>query len=150
MVGAKYTREFVIAKTADLALVSVYYFIFATIASITMNLLSQFYEKYTNDSKDVMKSLPRLSFEVFANIFFILFVFWIIRNVVEIIPFPLEGYGGYTHNRVSLPTVLLLTSITMLFFQTTLMDKIRELNTRLFAALNLSDSVVNQLMQKTL
>jgi hypothetical protein len=73
-------------------------------------------------------------FEIVFNIFFIVLLFWGIRNGVQMIPFPLEGYGGYQHARLSLPTILLLSSVTLFFFQTALMDKMREFNTRLFAS----------------
>ncbi len=145
-----YTHKFIVAKTTDMALTSIYYFVFAIAASVILNFLSQFYEDYTIEDKTQEKSLLRLSFEVVANIFFILFTFWIIRNAVERIPFPLEGYGGYAHSKLSLPTILLLTSVTMLFFQTALMDKVREVNKRLFSALKLSDTWFGQFMQKTL
>ena len=128
-----YTQKFFIAKTTDIALSSTYYFFLALGASVGLNFLSQFYENYTLKDTTEEKSLLRLMFEIIANIFFIVFTFWIIRNIVERVPFPLEGYGGYAHAKLSLPTTLLLTSVTMLFFQTALMDKIRELNTRLFA-----------------
>jgi hypothetical protein len=145
-----YTQKFIVAKTADIALSSVYYFFLALGASVGLNFASQFYESYTMKDKTAEKSLPRLMFEIIANIFFIVFAFWIIRNVVERIPFPLEGYGGYQHAKLSLPTTLLLTSVTMLFFQTALMDKVRELNTRIFAKTQLSDTWFGQFMQKAL
>lgn len=150
MAAGGYTRQFLVAKTTDIALTSFYFFAFALLASIALNFLSEFYESYTRKDKDTPKSLPRLSFEVVANMFFIVFTFWVIRNVVERIPFPLEGYGGYAHAKLSLPTIILLSSITMLFFQTALMDKVRELNMRLFASLKLSDTWFGQFMQKTI
>jgi hypothetical protein len=145
-----YTRQFVIAKTTDIALTSIYFFVFALASSVALNFLTEFYDAYTRKDKVAKKSLLRLSFEVVANIFFIAFTFWIIRNAVERIPFPLEGYGRYAHAKLSLPTTLVLTSVTMLFFQTTLMDKVRDLNTRLFAELKLSDTWFGKFMQKTI
>jgi hypothetical protein len=145
-----YTRQFLLAKTTDIALTSFYFFAFALLASIGLNFLSEFYESYTRKDKSAPKSLLRLSFEVVANMFFIVFIFWVIRNAVERIPFPLEGYGGYAHAKLSLPTIILLSSITMLFFQTALMDKVRDLNARIFAALKLSDTWFGKFMQKTI
>ncbi len=145
-----YTRQFLVAKTTDLALSSVYFFLFALGASILLNFLSQFYEAYTMKDKTAEKSLGRLMFEIISNIFFIVFALWIIRNVVERIPFPLEGYGGYAHAKLSLSTTIMLSSVTMLFFQTSLMDKIRELNERIFAQTKLSDTWFGQFMQKTI
>lgn len=143
-----YKREFLVAKTTDIALSSLYYFVFALTASMTLNFLTEFYDSYTVKNNE--KTLARLSFEVFFNIFFIVFMFWVIRNVVEAIPFPLEGYGGYAHAKLSLPTILILTSVTMVFFQTTLMDKVRQLNERMFAALRISDTWFGRFMQKTI
>jgi hypothetical protein len=150
MLGAGYTQKFLVAKTTDIALSSVYYFFLALAASIGLNFASEFYESYTLKDKTQEKSMTRLMFEIVANIFFIVFTFWIIRNVVERIPFPLEGYGGYQHAKLSLPTILLLTSVTMLFFQTALMDKVRELNGRIFAKTKLSDTWFGTFMKKTI
>lgn len=145
-----YTSQFLVAKTTDLALSSFYFFFFALGASILLNFLSQFYEAYTMKDVSAEKSLVRLMFEIVANIFFIVFSLWIIRNVVERMPFPLDGYGGYSHEKLSLSTTILLSSVTMLFFQTALMDKIRELNERIFASTKISDTWFGQFMQKTI
>ena len=145
-----YTRDFVVAKTADLTLMSLYFFGFALLASIALNFLSQFYEAYTRKDTKAEKSMMRLMFEIVANIVFIVLVFWFIRNVVEAIPFPLEGYGGYTHARISLPTIMLLSSLTMFFFQTALMDKVRDLNDRIFARTKLSDTWFGRFMKQTI
>lgn len=145
-----YTSKFLVAKTTDIALTSLYFFLLAIGASVTLNFISEFYDNYTRKENDMKKSLARLSFEVVSNMFFIVFTFWIIRNVVEWIPFPLEGYGGYAHAKLSLPTILVLTSVTMMFFQTSLMDKVRHLNTLIFTELKLSDTKFGRFMQKTI
>ena len=150
MLGAGYTQKFLLAKTTDIALSSVYYFFLALAASIGLNFVSEVYESYTLKDNSQEKSMSRLMFEIAANMFFIVFTFWIIRNVVERIPFPLEGYGGYQHAKLSLPTILLLTSVTMLFFQTALMDKVRELNERIFAKTQLSNTWFGEFVKKTI
>lgn len=126
--------KFLTAKTADLFLSSFYFFSFGVIGSILLNMITEVYERYTLIDRTKEKSLVRLMFEIVFNIFFIVLLLWGIRNVVPAIPFPLEGYGGYQHTRLSLPTILMLSSVTLFFFQTALMDKMREFNTRLFAA----------------
>ncbi len=127
------STKFLTAKTVDLFLTSFYFFAFGVIGSIVLNFLTELYERYSMSDRTKEKSLPRLMFEIVFNVFFIVILFWGIRNGVQMIPFPLEGYGGYQHTRLSLPTILLLSSVTLFFFQTTLMDKMREFNTRLFA-----------------
>jgi hypothetical protein len=131
--------KFLTAKTTDLFLSSLYFFVFGVTGSILLNILTQTYEKYSLLDRTKEKSLVRLMIEIVFNIFFVIALLWTIRSVVPMIPFPLEGYGGYQHQRLSLPTVLLLSSMTLFFFQTTLMDKMREFNTRLFAASPIGD-----------
>ncbi len=133
------STQFIAAKTADLFLTSFYFFAFGVIGSILLNIITQTYENYTMADRTKEKSLGRLMIEIVFNIFFIIALLWTIRNVVPMIPFPLEGYGGYQHARLSLPTILLLSSMILFFFQTTLMDKMREFNTRLFAASPIGD-----------
>ncbi len=133
------STQFITAKTADLFLTSFYFFAFGVVGSVVLNFLTEMYERYSMSDRTKEKSLPRLMFEIVFHVFFIVLLFWGIRNAVSLIPFPLEGYGGYQHARLSLPTILLLSSVTLFFFQTTLMDKMREFNTRLFAATPVGD-----------
>ncbi len=133
------STQFITAKTADLFLTSFYFFAFGVVGSVVLNFLTEMYERYSMSDRTKEKSLPRLMFEIVFHVFFIVLLFWGIRNAVSLIPFPLEGYGGYQHARLSLPTILLLSSMILFFFQTTLMDKMREFNTRLFAASPIGD-----------
>jgi hypothetical protein len=125
-----YSSEFVIAKVLDLGLVAFYYFMFALVFSVLLNLLTRVYEKVTQ--ADQQKSTLRLGFEIVANIFFVGVAFWIIRNVVERIPSPVDGLGGYQHSRLSQATTATIATLTLILFQTALTDKIREFNSRVF------------------
>lgn len=130
MRGSGYSTNFLIAKTLDLGLISFYYFALAIVFSILLNLLTRIYERLTN--ADAEKSTARLGFEIVGNIFFIVVTFWVIRNAVEYIPFPLDGLGGYKHSRLSQTTTSAIAGVTLLIFQTALADKIREFNSRVF------------------
>ena len=126
--------KFIIAKTLGLAQTAMLYFVFAIVASIVLNFLTNAYESYTTPADPKYeKSTVRLIFEISANIFFIALTFWVIRNAVERIPFVLEGYGGYSHTQLSLINNILIMNMTVIVFQTSLMDKIRKLNDRLFS-----------------
>lgn len=127
--GSAYTSAFVTAKVTDLALVTFYYFSLALVFSVALNYITQVYETYL-PSKE--KTTRRLALEITANIFFVAVAFWVIRNVVERIPFPLEGMGGYRHARLSQSTTAAIATLTLVLFQTSLTDKIRELNARIF------------------
>lgn len=128
--GDTYTSAFVVAKITDLGLVAFYYFLLALVFSVALNYLTQVYETYL-PSKE--KSTHRLALEIIANVFFVAVAFWIIRNTVERIPFPLEGMGGYRHARLSQTTTAAIATLTLVLFQTSLTDKIRELNSRISA-----------------
>lgn len=123
-----YTAAFVTAKLSDLALVTFYYLFLALVFSILLQMITKFYEAYTPGPK----STPRLFLEIVANIFFVAATFWVIRNVVERIPFPLNGMGGYKHEKLSTTTTSAIAALTLILFQTTLQDKIADLNNRLF------------------
>ncbi len=125
-----YTSKFITAKVLDLGLVTLYYFLFALVFSILLSQLTILYESYTDQKQ---KSMTRLMFEIVANIFFVAVAFWIIRNVVERVPFPLDGYGGYQHRLLSTTSTSAIAALTLIIFQTKLSDKIRELNARIFA-----------------
>ena len=46
-----YTRQFVVAKTTDIALTSLYFFVFAVTASVALNFMTEFYDAYTRKDK---------------------------------------------------------------------------------------------------
>ena len=121
---------FAFAKTADIALVSLYYLVFGITASIALQLASKFYDENTPEENE--KSIHRVLLEVAATIFFIAAAFWIIRNIVELIPSPVDGIGGYDHHRLSHETTGQIAALTMLIFQSTLMQKVGLLNDRIF------------------
>ncbi len=126
--GMAYTAAFITAKMTDLALVTFYYLALGILFSIVLQMVTKFHDAYTPGPK----STPRLFLEVVANIFFVAATFWVIRNVVERIPFPLDGFGGYKHSKLSTTTTSAIAALTLILFQTTLHDKVVDLNNRLF------------------
>jgi hypothetical protein len=125
-----YSIPFLVAKSTDLALVTIYYFTLALASSIGLQMIIQHYDSTSKDSEK--KSTLRLFFEVVFSIFFVALTFWVIRNIVERIPFPLEGYGGYKHARLHTTATSGIAALTLILFQTSLTDKIRILNYRLW------------------
>ncbi len=127
-----YSREFILAKVADIGLVSFYFMSFTITASILLQLLTSVYDKYTASPDGTEKSTLRLFLEVVANIFFIAVTFWVARNIIERVPFPLDGLGGYQHSRLSTETMSQISALAIILFQTALMEKIKLLNERIF------------------
>lgn len=83
-------------KMFDILLLTAYYFIIAFFAATTID---KFLGKY-EDRNDENKSTARLFLEAILHTFLLLVVFYIARNIVELIPFPLDGYYGFDHSRV--------------------------------------------------
>jgi hypothetical protein len=124
-----FSGAFITAKILDLGLVSFYYLVFAIVFAMALEFLTELYERVL-PSKE--KSTPRLLFEVGANIFFVAVAFWVIRNIVEIIPYPFEGYGGYKHSLLKETNTSIIATLVLILFQTSLTKKIGILNDRLF------------------
>ncbi len=126
-----FSGAFITAKIADLGLVSFYYLVFALVFAMILEYLTEWYDRQF-PSKE--KSTQRLVFEIAANIFFVAVAFWIIRNVVEIIPFPLEGYGGYKHALLAETNTSIIATLALILFQTSLTKKIMIVNDRISAS----------------
>lgn len=127
-----YSYAFVTAKLLDMGLVAAYYFLFAVIFSILLQILTEYVDRLAPSQE---KTVIRLLLEVILNIFFIAVAFWVIRNLVERIPSPFEGVGGYNHLRFFAKdtNTHIIATLTLVLFQTSLMEKIKILNQKLFA-----------------
>ncbi len=121
---------FITAKILDLGLISFYYLILAIVFAISLEFLTKLFEKAFPSKA---KTTTRLLFEVGANIFFVAVAFWIIRNVVEKIPFPFEGLGGYKHALLKDTNTSIIATLALILFQTSLTEKILILNDRIFS-----------------
>lgn len=83
-------------KILDIGYIAAIYFVFALICGILI-------DKYIGDydpEKDKEKSLFKLWVDNIIFLWFIGVLIYIARNLVELIPFPLDGYQGFQHKRV--------------------------------------------------
>jgi len=121
------TPAFLIAKILDISLVSVYYFSVAFIASAFIDKgLGKF------DEKAYAKvSTLQISAEILLHLIFLGVLSYVLRNIVERIPFPLEGFGGFQHVRLKENQGGVVLSFMLLFFQNNLTAKIQYLHKRL-------------------
>jgi hypothetical protein len=118
-----YKKEIIVRsiKILDIGYVTAIYFILGLIlAKLCDKKLGKFDEK-----KASKKSIFQHMFELILYLWFIGVVIYIIRNLVPLIPFPLEGVYGFKHLKVKELTSATVFSIAFMYFQVYYQNKIK-------------------------
>ena len=118
-----YKKELIIRsiKILDIGYVTAIYFILGLIlAKICDKKLGKFDKK-----KASKKSIFQHMIELILYLWFIGVVIYIIRNLVPLIPFPLEGIYGFKHLKVKELTSATIFSISFMYFQVYYQNKIK-------------------------
>jgi len=107
-------------KMVDISLLGVYYLFGGIILSLIIDKLFPVYDEevYRN------KSSHEIFLEVCLNISLIMIIVYILRNIVEKIPFPLDGVAGYGHKRVSEIKGGVLIAFAVITFQPNFKNKV--------------------------
>jgi len=115
-----FTSAFLAVKLIDIGIVTVYYFVFGVIAA---KLFDKFYGKF--DKEDYEKKSTVLIFlEIILHLFLIGVSAYVLRNIVQLIPYPLEGVAGFQHRRLKELDGGYVLSVILVLFQKNLMSKI--------------------------
>jgi len=115
-----YTPLFVAVKLLDIGLVTVYFFILGLAAAkafdgIMGNFAEENYEKI---------STLQMFFEIVLQLFALGVIAYILRNLVKLIPFPLDGIGGFKHERLKELDGGEVMALVLILFQHNLIDKV--------------------------
>jgi magnesium-transporting ATPase (P-type) len=117
---AAYTPLFVAVKLLDIGLVTIYFFVLGLAAAkIFDNMLGVFEEEnYDN--------IPtwRIFLEIILQLFFIGVIAYVLRNLVKLIPFPLDGVAGFEHIRLKELDGGEVMALVLILFQRSLIDKV--------------------------
>jgi len=118
-----YTPAFVAVKFLDIGLTTTYFFIAGLLAAKVYDSL---YALVQTQTPIDWKHYPLLPFtlDILANFFFIAIVAYLLRNLIGMIPYPLDGVAGFQHRRLKElggGTVLLFI---IFIFQTDLTEKV--------------------------
>lgn len=107
-------------KIIDIGYITVLYIMFSIgFAYITDKVMGKFDEK-----KHKNKSKARLTVELICEMWIYGVFIYIVRNLVGLIPFPLDGYQGFEHKRLKELTNPAVFMFTYIFFSDYLKTKL--------------------------
>ena len=118
-----YKKEIIVRsiKILDIGYITVIYVMLGIIlARLCDKKLGKFDEKKAKE-KPIFQHL----IELILLLWFIGVVIYIVRNLVPLIPFPLDGYYGFKHLKVKELTSATFFTITFMYFQVYYQNKIK-------------------------
>ena len=114
-------------KILDIGFITAIYLTFGLVlAKLCDRILGEF-----DEAKENQKPLWQLLIELFFYLWFIGVIVYLVRNIVQLIPFPFHGVYGYDHFRVKELINAVIFFVTFLQFQEYYQKKITYLFTRL-------------------
>ena len=118
-----YKKELIVRsiKILDIGYITVIYVMLGIfLARLCDKHLGKFDEKKANE-----KSIFQHMIELILLLWFIGVVIYIVRNLVPLIPFPLDGYYGFKHLKVKELTSATFFTISFMYFQVYYQNKIK-------------------------
>ena len=114
-------------KIMDIGYMVILYFIFGIFLS---KITDKLFGGYSQEELKA-KSTLRLTIELIVTIWFNMVLFYVARNIMQVIPSPFDGLYGYEHSRLKEVTNTAILGLTYLYFQNGFRIKLDELNLRL-------------------
>jgi hypothetical protein len=99
-------------KIVDIGYITVLYISLSLVCAMTLDkVMGEFDEK-----KEAKKPLWRLTLEFILTIWLYGVLIYVVRNLIALVPFPLDGYQGFSHKRVKeLDSAMVFTFTFVLF-----------------------------------
>ena len=119
--GAPFTPAFLTVKLLDIGYVTFLFFMFGLAFAKGFDLMYGDFDK----TKYKKESKLKLFLEIILHVFAIGVVAYILRNVVELIPFPLDGVAGFRHSLLKELEGGHVMTIVLILFQKNLEEKVR-------------------------
>lgn len=117
-------------KILDIGYITAIYFLLAFFMSSYIDTKLGKFDKEKADKK----SITLLIFECIFHIYLIGVLVYIVRNLMELLPFPLDGYQGFIHLKVKELTNATVFVFIFLIFQYHLREKLNYIRNRIFSA----------------
>ena len=124
-----YKKELILRgiKIIDIGFITAIYLLLGIVLARVCDKINGTFDK----EKENKKPLWKILLEVTLYLWFIGVVIYTVRNVVPLIPFPLDGMYGFNHLMVKEVTNAMAFTITFMYFQKYYQDKIENLLERL-------------------
>lgn len=106
-------------KIIDIGYVTAIYFVLAFFLSVSIDHAFGAFDREVAKNK----SLSRLIAECILHLYMVAVIIYFARNVVDKIPFPLDGIAGFVHGKVKELTNAAVFTFVFLYFQKHLRDK---------------------------
>lgn len=117
---AAFTPAFLAVKLLDIGLVTIYFFILGLAAAKAFDaIMGEFKEENFDDVP-----LWQLFLQIVTQLFALGIIAYILRNVVKLIPFPLNGVAGFQHQRLKELDGGEVMALVLILFQRNLIDKV--------------------------
>jgi hypothetical protein len=107
-------------KILDIGYVTVIYFLFAFAIGVSLDRAIGPFDAAAAEKKTTW----RLMSECIAHIWLCAILVYLTRNVVERVPFPLDGVAGFVHGRVKELTNAAVFTFVFMYYQKNLRDKL--------------------------
>jgi hypothetical protein len=122
-----YTPGYLFAKITDIGLITIYYFIFAVGIAVLFDIILGPFKKEEYEKKSTSIILG----ELILHFFIIGIIVYILRNIIERIPSPVENIGGFKHIRLKEIGGGVVLIVVLIGFQKHLQDKLTYVKDRL-------------------
>jgi len=107
-------------KIVDIGYISILYIIVSLIcAIITDKVMGEFDEKV-----EAKKPMWQLTLEFILTVWLYGVLIYVVRNLIELVPFPLDNYHGFSHKKVKELSSAMVFSFTFLLFSKYLKAKL--------------------------
>lgn len=119
---------FRVVKAADIAYLTLIYFILGAGLGMPIDRMLGKFDPKKADQKHLMLLL----FEIFSHVALLGILVYVVRNLVEVIPSPLEGVAGLQHRKLKELGNAAIFVFFLFFYQKNLIDKMNYVYKRMF------------------
>jgi hypothetical protein len=110
-------------KVIDIGYITLIYF---AIAFLVVSALNEFYGEF-NAEQENKKPVYQIVLEIVGMLWINGILIYTVRNLVAYVPFPLDNYYGFQHSKVKELSTAAIFVYFLMFLQTHLQAKIRNL-----------------------